>query len=259
MKTGMAVQFRHSPEEDGSFIPASTILESGPREGGVAPILGYLAYSFGGEVRWGFVKYEAPETYGPHEKGHSRKGQIATTRVANLRCRNPECGFEGPYPVKGDGRDACCPCCGKGVEATLIKENSEEFFQMMGDLRQGLEQAAIAAECSDVEFEPPEVLVAARGLDISSGIPATAAAAIAAQPEFGAKSIREVEDFSEMLGYQNSDPCLLLVPGIASGYLDSEEVKKGWSRSFPVFQWWMRLWLPERKQRGPMRFHQVRF
>jgi hypothetical protein len=258
-KVGVAAQFRHIPDEDGNFIPASTILESGPRKGGVAPIIGYLAYSFGGEIRWSFLKYEAPESYAPGEKGRSRKGQIATTRVAHLRCHNPQCEFEGPYPVKGDARDIKCPECGKDVESRIIKENSDEFFEMVGDLREGLEKAAVAAENSDLQFEYPEVLVVARNIDLSASIPPDLVAHITKQPGFGAKPIREVEGFEELLSLQDSDPCLLLVPGIASGFLDAEEAKKGWSQGWPVFGSWARLWLPERKHRGPMRFAQIRF
>lgn len=250
MKIGISCAFKNDFEGDG-LIPASTIIEEGPREGGVLPIIGYLAYSLNGVVRWNFVKYEAPETYAPWEKRPSIRGQFATTRVANIYCAG--CGYSGPIPVRGNGRNVRCPYCGGYTEFSIIKENSSEFCQLVGELRDPLEKAAKAAEKSDTEFEYPLCLVSATSIGVSHVVPPVIARSFQMRGH-GVKLIQEMSGFQGMLDLQDYSPALSIVPGVVSGYLDYEEAKMGWSKGWPVFSWWVRLYLPELRHRRYMPF-----
>lgn len=255
-KVGVAAAFRHNPDEDGLLIPASTLITEGRQKDQVMPILGYLAYRVNGQTLWSFIKYEAPDSRWPQEKRPSTRGQVATARVANCRC--PQCGFAAVMPLCGDGgRMRCLECGASGLEVQPIKENSDEFLQMLGDLHDPLEAAAAAAENSDVEFDFPQVLVTAKGIGVSAAVPAQYAGAISGAG-FGVKDIVEVSSFQEMLDLWDKEPALSITPDITSGWVDVDAARKGISQSWPVFRHWLKLWMPERKH-GPIPFRTIRF
>ncbi len=248
-KIALAACFRHYPE-DGDTIPAS-IERQDPTcewETVVDPIIGFMAILVGSRVKWRFIKYEAPDARYPHRNSKQpvyRLARMATTRVGHIACES--CGTFCLYPVWGKPEEMRCPGCGhRGLEIAYVKETSDEFMQLLGNLKEPLEQAVRAVDPATAnEFRFPELLVLGR-FRPSMGIPCALQAKAASRGlalRLARKTIRD-DLFSSAT--EGDDTGLLIMPGIVTGVLDAYQARVGWVHSEGVVIETVRLpWLPE--------------
>ena len=243
----LAAMFRHIPEEDGSTIPASLTRPDPTRDWEVVvdPIIGFLCACYHGKLSWSFIKYEAPSASYPRRDSKGpvyRLARIGTTRVGHLSC--PDCGNTCVYPVWGKQEETRCPACGhKGVDISYIKETDSEFFELLGDLKDPLEQAVRNAPAEEFvfpnllclgRFDPdPEVRPDLQGLATSRGLALRLA-----------KNTAQNDLFGDAM--DGDDTGLLLEPGVTAGVLDADKVREGWTKSWGVCTWSVKLpWLPK--------------
>lgn len=227
-KIAVAAMFRHKPDEDGMAIPASVEVEHPKYRGETFchPIIGFMAVKpEGGRTVWCFMKYEAPFYMAT---GPVKIARFSTTRVGHVGC--PHCGNSCLYPVWGRPGNFPCPACwSKGVDIAYVKETSEEFDQLLGELRQPLEEAVDSVDLETAEeFRYPELMLLGR-LEPSMGVDPLMqgkAAETGRTLRLGREATVEELMSTDMDG---DDTGLLLMPGVTSGVLDLERVREGWN------------------------------
>jgi len=258
----LAAMFRHNPDEDGSTIPAS--LErpdpSCEWETIVDPIVGFMAISYNGRISWSFVKYEAPDARYPRRDSQHpvyRMARMSTTRVGHVTC--PACGNSCIYPVWGNSDENRCPACWhKGQEVSIIKETDQEFFDLLGDLRDPLEQAVQSVDESTAdEFRFPELMLLGRlepSASVPPGIQGLATSRGLALRMARETSLHDLFDPDLMECRPNEECGLLILPWISTGILDADKAREGWSKTEGCIAQYVKLpWLPKTPQR-PRRF-----
>ena len=231
MNIAVAAVFRHHPE-DGDTIPAS-LEEPDPRDPGdtlTRPIIGFMAIGRAGRISWSFIKYEAPEI---KWRKPPKMARFSTTRVGHVSC--PTCGNSCVYPVWGKPENMQCPACWqRGVSVSYIKENSDEFFEMLGDLRGPLEDAVREVEANPdgaEEFRYPDFLLLGHLAPSTGVLPQLQGKAA----ERGMTLRLGREATMEELSSPAMNPCpgpydtgLLIMPGVTSGVLDEDKAREGW-------------------------------
>ena len=279
MKVGVAAGFRPvkviDRKEDGSeeeeitlkAIPASEQIRDVPPEhplyNSILPIIGYLCFYNDSMKKpfWRFMEYRASVLYSDEEKAAGKMkdlpARIGTTTVANLYCHN--CGTGSPFPIWGKGISSC-PFCGArtGVEANIIKEGSPEFFSMVAELKDPIEEAARNASAGDTPFEFPPLLLCASNVAPSAS-PRIPPALQGAAQEKGLSFVTMDEISMDELKMVQ-DPSLQLVPEITSGVMDSEALRagKGWGTG--CIRYFAKANLPQVRQKpAPITFKPVRF
>jgi hypothetical protein len=254
MKIGIAAAFRHNLEEDGKTIPASRGVEVDYHgyDYYVLPIIGYIAYTVDGKtVNWSFMKYECAEVWHNCNRGN-RPAQIATTRVGKITC--PKCGSTIPYPIRKDTSKTRCPYCGSyNLQVEPIKENSQEFLDMVGDLKDPLEQAAKVALKTGNDFAFPDLLVAGRNLETEK--PASIPSEIFESAVNAGYGLRYMDSVPLNELNDIEDINFHIIPGIYSGCLDSKKAN-GVFRQVNSIEEYISLYIPKAKKLG---FKDVRF
>lgn len=239
-KVAIAATFRHWPEEDGPAIPAS-IKREHPLcwwETIVDPIIGFLAMSYNDRIFWRFIKYEAPEVrrlrLGQQELT-IKPAYFSTTKVGHVTC--PACGNSCMYPVSGEQEECRCPACGhKGQEISYIHETDDEFSDMLGDLRQPLEDVIRNMDTVTAsEFRFPNLLIKGQFTPSASIKPALQKWAAKSGSTLRLATETSFEDLKacKMAG---NDIQLFIESGIVSGVLDAELVKNGWKNTEGIVQ-----------------------
>ena len=149
---GVSFTFRYDPNLDGSL---KVLAENG------LPTMGYLCAWDGSQYWWDTVWFQ---TYTIRYDG--RPDQPATLRTQKtfmVDC--PVCQTSEPWPAgfrnkdQKDGEDCKCPRCGERAGCRQLKPGSDEFFDVLGDLRDDLEQSAKSAMNSGLMFEWPHIYV----------------------------------------------------------------------------------------------------
>lgn len=248
-KIALAACFRHNPDKDGDTIPASLTRPDPRRDWDVVvdPIVGFMAVAFKGRLWWSFIRYEAPWCGYPHRNSKHpvyRLARMATTRVGHIACVS--CGTFCLYPVWGKPEEMRCPECGhRGLEVAYVKETSDEFMQLLGDLKEPLEQAVKAVEPSTAnEFRFPELLVLGRFCP-STGIPCALQAKATSRGLALRLARQTIRDDLFSSATEGDDTGLLIMPGIVTGVLDVYQARTGWVHSEGVLIETVRLpWLP---------------
>lgn len=248
-KIALAACFRHNPE-DGATIPASLTRPDPCRDWDVVvdPIVGFMAVAFMGCVRWSFIRYEAPWAGYPHRNSRKpvyRIARMATTRVGHIACES--CGTFCLYPIWGKPEEMRCPECGhRGLEVAYVKETSDEFMQLLGDLKEPLEQAVRTVDPATAnEFRFPELLVLGRFCP-STGIPCDLQEKAASRGLALRLARKTVRDDLFSSATEGDDTGLLIMPGIVTGVLDAYQARAGWVHSEGTLIETVRLpWLPK--------------
>ena len=215
-----------------------------------------------GKIGWRFIKYDAPDNRFPRRDSKvpvSRPAVISTTRVAHLTCR--ECGWTGIYPAWGKPESVPCPACpSRGCEVEYIKEGGSEFFSLMGDLKQKIEDCLHSADPSGAglpEFSCPDV-VAVGNVDPDPDVP-DEYHRYSQDVGWTVRSLRHMTAKDLLGGAIDYDGAgLQLLPGLTMGVLDADEAREGWSRSEGVLTQRVKLpWLPKIRRACPS-FHGCR-
>lgn len=248
-KIALACTFRHY-EDDGDTIPASLTRQDPVCEWEtvVDPIIGFMAVLHLGRVSWSFIKYEAPDER--HQKGSKtpirKMARFSTARVGYLTC--PECRAKTLYPVWGSPDKTRCPECGKkGVSIDYVKETSPEFFKLLGELKEPLEDAVRSVDPDTAnEFHFPNLMLLGR-LDPSENVlPALQGKAAERGLTLRLASETDPDDLFGDDRMAGDDTGLLIEPGIFIGSLDEKQAREGWSFEQGLLQEYVKLpWLPQ--------------
>jgi hypothetical protein len=218
--------FRHDPAM-GNAIPASQIEEHPGIPGGVIvhPLIGYYAASYLNKTYFGFIKYEAPQIQ--WRKKPPKEASFSTTKVGTLSCS--KCGFNGYYPYWGDSQKTHCPRCWQtGVNITPLKEESPEFFNLMGNIKDELEyEIGNYAESQPFDF-PPLLLLG--NIPQSNRVTPVSLrlASLATAKGLTLVDARDVGfDILQSDYMTGPNTGLLIEPGIFTGVLDPKAVRNG--------------------------------
>jgi hypothetical protein len=265
-KIGLAAAFHHY-DEDGAFIPASRLVEGGPFDGQVAPLIGAIVAWDGHAATWGFIKYEAPRIFPRYEGGAwvidprkpNRAANVATTRVGTVHCS--VCGQSVKTPVKGCRDEKVkCPLCGADrTSVAVVKENSHEFDEMFGDIKDAMLGYAKTAAAEDVPFQFPLVVCGSSTLKPGDSLVPPDAQGIAQSHGRALVALRSMAGgLNDLVNAGTDDDTdLSIIPGIYYGSMSEEEVRNGATWGEGAAGFYLRMRLPEKKRCAP--FHSFRY